>query len=40
MVEVKNFRHKTVLKRNIMINRLEKNVSNREKKADDDNEIK
>ena len=31
IVEIKNFRHKTVLKRDFMINRLEKNIDNKEK---------
>ena len=40
IVEIKNSRYKTVLKRDFMINRLENNVDNKEKKADDDNETK
>ena len=32
IVEIKNFRHKTVLKRDFMINRLQKNIDNKEKK--------
>ena len=40
IAEIKSFRHKAVLKRDIMINRLEKNVDNKEKKTDVDNEMK
>ena len=40
IAEIKSFRHKAVLKRDIMINRLKKNVDNKEKKTDVDNEMK